>query len=189
MTTVSRLYLLAALAIVVLATMSAPALATTITSNGSPYSGPIEVDNNGSTVFSNGSFGATCTLSNFSGVIESDGTGQITAWTFENCTWAERSLIVSVKNMPYNFVVEHTTGDAGTLTITSPVTMQFSAWSHCEARAAAGAIEAQVSPSDGAPDMGFEGQTLRGTSGLHCLAITWHAGYDINVPEDLHIEP
>jgi hypothetical protein len=199
MTAATKLSLLAALAIVALATTSAPALATTITSNGSPYSGPIEGDEDGWPYFYNGSIGGNCNDSNLSGAIEPDGTGQITSWTFENCTHGTGpSFDVFVKGLPYDFQVEHTTGNEGTLTITSPVSMQFNGGYFGGCTMATGGwmsappTQARVfgsSPHQPA-QMNFQGVLDRRVSG-NCNTgfYTWHAEYQITAPADLHIEP
>ena len=126
---IRRLGLLVALAVTLMAIVSASAFATTITSNGSPYSGPIEADG-GFAYFDNRSVWWYCGSTDLSGSIESDGSGQITNWTFQGCRegQGENLMGVSVENLPYDFQVEHTSGDAGTLTVTSPVTMNVNGW-------------------------------------------------------------
>jgi hypothetical protein len=197
----TKLGLLVGLVVAVIGAAPASAFGTTITSEGSAYNGPFDIDGIGATFIWESDMMATCGNFDISGMIASDGTGQITSWTFGMCTDSfSEPVLIRARDLPYDVEVEHTSGNDGTLTITSPIKFRISGWASllggCELTAAAGATAAEVTGSafgsNAEVDVPDPGQPLSsGSWGPPCTPgdAIWTAEAEFLTPDQLRVAP
>lgn len=142
MTIARKLALAAVLALALMGLTASTAAATTITVGGQPYDGPIAAS--GSVAIWTGLMERRCTGVGISGSIESDGSGQITGWTFTGCGYTGSPgipLTFTVQNLPYDFQVSPNS----ILQVTEPVSFTESVFGMSCTHPAPNGIPMQIS--------------------------------------------
>ena len=175
---VRRVGVIAVTALALASMTATTASATTITSNGNPYSGPLTATANIANF--NGIWNYYC-QSSLSGNINSNGTGTINSLTFSTCQpWANCKAIVS--GLPYSFNLNYTGPGRGQGTINSNVTINSGCTAaQCLAQAGPGVLTVRLNGTV----LWIEGTLPNGL----CANTRITAPYGVTTPANIGIQP